>query len=90
MFVRICSPASGTFDATADGIDFYESMEAMRVQLNDAVTVGPSSAFGEIPVVGDGGSAPASGPPVAGWSCARTTSTPSGSTSTTCLPRRRS
>jgi uncharacterized protein len=46
---------SGTFDATSDGIDFYESMEAMRVQLNDAVAVGPSSAFGEIPVVGDGG-----------------------------------
>jgi uncharacterized protein len=46
---------SGTFDATSDGIDFYESMEAMRVQLNDAVAVGPRSAFGEIPVVGDDG-----------------------------------
>jgi predicted extracellular nuclease len=46
---------SGTFDPTGDGIDFYESLEAMRVQLNDAVAVGPTSDFGEIPVVGDNG-----------------------------------
>jgi predicted extracellular nuclease len=46
---------SGTFDPAADGIDFYESLEAMRVQLNDAVAVGPTSDFGEIPVVGDAG-----------------------------------
>jgi predicted extracellular nuclease len=46
---------SGTFDPSQDGIDFYESLEAMRVQLNDAVAVGPTSGFGEIPVVGDDG-----------------------------------
>jgi uncharacterized protein len=46
---------SGAFDPAEDGIDFYESLEAMRVQVNDAVAVGPSNAFGEIPVVGDGG-----------------------------------
>jgi len=46
---------SGTFDPATDGIDFYESLEAMRVQLNDAVAVGPTSDFGEIPVVGDNG-----------------------------------
>jgi predicted extracellular nuclease len=46
---------SGTFDPSQDGIDFYESLEAMRVQLNDAVAVGPTSDFGEIPVVGDDG-----------------------------------
>src|SRR6266508_2610136 len=46
---------SGSFDPATDGIDFYESLEAMRVQLNDAVAVGPTSDFGEIPVVGDGG-----------------------------------
>jgi predicted extracellular nuclease len=46
---------SGTFDPASDGIDFYESLEAMRVQLNDAVAVGPTSDFGEIPVVGDNG-----------------------------------
>jgi hypothetical protein len=46
---------SGTFDASTDGIDFYESLEGMRVQVNAAVAVGPTSAFGEIPIVGDGG-----------------------------------
>jgi predicted extracellular nuclease len=45
---------SGSFDASTDGIDFYESLEGMRVQVDDAVAVGPSNAFGEIPVVGDG------------------------------------
>ena len=46
---------SGVFDPASDGIDFYESLEAMRVQVNDAVAVGPTNAFGEIPVVGDQG-----------------------------------
>lgn len=46
---------SGTFDPATDGIDFYESLEGMRVQVNDAVAVGPTSRFGEIPVVGDDG-----------------------------------
>jgi len=46
---------SGAFDPANDGIDFYESLEGMRVQLNNAVAVGPTSAFGEIPVLGDDG-----------------------------------
>jgi predicted extracellular nuclease len=45
---------SGAFDMS-DGIDFYESMEGMRVQLNDAVAVGPTNSFGELPVIGDNG-----------------------------------
>jgi predicted extracellular nuclease len=45
----------GTFDATTDGIDFYESLEGMRVVINNAVAVGPTNSFGEIPVVGDNG-----------------------------------
>ena len=45
---------SGVFDPAQDGIDFYESLEAMRVRVNNAVVVGPRSGFGEIPVVGDG------------------------------------
>ena len=44
-----------TFDPANDGIDFYESVEGMLVQVNDAVAVGPTNAFGEIPVVGDNG-----------------------------------
>jgi predicted extracellular nuclease len=46
---------SGVFDPASDGIDFYESLEGMRVQINNAVAVGPTNAFGEIPVLGDNG-----------------------------------
>jgi predicted extracellular nuclease len=45
---------SGVFDPAQDGIDFYESVEAMRVRVNNALVVGPRNNFGEIPVVGDG------------------------------------
>lgn len=46
---------SGTFDPANDGIDFYESMEGMRVQVNNAVVVGPTSGFGETAVLPDNG-----------------------------------
>ncbi len=46
---------SGTFDATTDGIDFWESMEGMRIRLVNAVAVGPTSNFGEIAIVADNG-----------------------------------
>jgi hypothetical protein len=46
---------SGVFDPGSDGIDFYESVEGMLVQINDAVVVGPRDAFGEIAVVADNG-----------------------------------
>jgi hypothetical protein len=47
---------SGVFDPDQDGLDFYESLEGMRVQLNDAVAVGPTATdFGETVVVGDDG-----------------------------------
>jgi predicted extracellular nuclease len=49
---------SGVFDPANDGIDFYESLEGMLVQVNDAVATGPWHNFGsnrEIPVVGDNG-----------------------------------
>ncbi len=44
---------TGIFDPTEDGIDFYESLEGMRLQLNDAAAVGPTNVFGELPLVGD-------------------------------------
>lgn len=48
----------GVFDPATDGIDFYESLEGMRVQIDDPVAVGPYNAsFGEIPVIGDEASA---------------------------------
>jgi predicted extracellular nuclease len=46
---------SGVFDPASDGLDFWESMEGMRLQLNNAVAVGPTNAFGETQVVGDDG-----------------------------------
>ncbi len=46
---------SGVFDPASDGIDFYESMEAMLVQVNNPVAVGPTNAYGEIPVLADDG-----------------------------------
>ena len=42
---------SGVFDPATDGIDFYESLEGMRLELDDAVAVGPRNVFGEIPVL---------------------------------------
>jgi predicted extracellular nuclease len=47
--------SSGVFDPASDGIDFWESLEGMRLQLNNPVATGPSNAFGEISVVGDDG-----------------------------------
>jgi predicted extracellular nuclease len=46
---------SGVFDPANDGLDFWESMEGMRLQLNNTVAVGPTNSFGETPVVGDDG-----------------------------------
>ncbi|HYZ27643.1 MAG TPA: lamin tail domain-containing protein, partial [Thermoleophilaceae bacterium] len=47
-----------SFDSGADGIDFYESLEGQRVEVDDAVAVGPTADFGsnrEIPVLADNG-----------------------------------
>ncbi|HYN84926.1 MAG TPA: endonuclease/exonuclease/phosphatase family protein [Pyrinomonadaceae bacterium] len=49
---------SGTFDPASDGLDFYESLEGMRVRVDDAVAVGPTFARRdgrEVPVLPDGG-----------------------------------
>jgi len=47
--------SSGVFDPANDGVDFYESLEGMRVQVNNAVAVGPTNSFGETPIIGDDG-----------------------------------
>jgi hypothetical protein len=44
-----------SFDPATDGIDFYESMEGMRVTIEAPLVVAPSSAFGETWVVASGG-----------------------------------
>ncbi len=48
------------FDPSEDGIDFYESLEGMLVELREAVVVGPSSKYSEVWVVpgGAGGFGP--------------------------------
>ncbi|MDY6782284.1 MAG: endonuclease [Cyanobacteriota bacterium] len=43
------------FDPTEDGIDFYESLEGMRVTVQDAVAVSPVNRFGEIFTLTDNG-----------------------------------
>lgn len=45
----------GTFDPSQDGIDFYESLEGMLVQINDPVAAGPRNSFGELFVLADNG-----------------------------------
>ncbi|HEY9642543.1 MAG TPA: hypothetical protein V6C57_18805, partial [Coleofasciculaceae cyanobacterium] len=50
--------SSGTFDPAEDGIDFYESLEGMLVQINNPVTTSPTANFGsseEIWVLADNG-----------------------------------
>ncbi len=47
-----------TFDPAQDGIDFYESLEGMRVQVNNPVSTSPTGNFGtsqEIWVLADNG-----------------------------------
>ncbi|HEX2916470.1 MAG TPA: choice-of-anchor A family protein [Chloroflexia bacterium] len=37
------------------GLDFYESLEGMLVQVNNPVAVGPTNQYGELPVLADDG-----------------------------------
>lgn len=46
---------TGAFDPAEDGLDFWETLEGMRVQMNDPVAVGPTSRFDELPIVADRG-----------------------------------
>ncbi|HLO47125.1 MAG TPA: hypothetical protein VK211_01665, partial [Kamptonema sp.] len=47
------SPES--FNPSTEGMDFYESMEGMLVQVNNAIAVSPSNNEGEIWILGDNG-----------------------------------
>ena len=44
-----------TFDVATDGIDFYESLEGMLVQVNNGVAVSPTNSFNESWVLSDNG-----------------------------------
>ena len=43
------------FDPAEDGIDFYESLEGMLVEVQNAVAISPTNRFGEIVVLTDAG-----------------------------------
>ena len=43
------------FDPDEDGIDFYESLESMRVQINDAIAINTVSVHREVAVAVDRG-----------------------------------
>ena len=42
---------SHVFDPSHNGIDFWESLEGMRVEIDNAQVVGPTNSFGETSVV---------------------------------------
>ena len=44
-----------SFQPVSEGIDFYESLEGMRLQVPQAVATGPTSSFGEISILPDAG-----------------------------------
>lgn len=52
---EIDDDALASFDPTSDGLDFFESLESMRVTVQDALAVSPTNRFGEIFTVVDGG-----------------------------------
>ncbi len=52
---NIDDDAFGEFDPANDGIDFFESLEAMRVTVEDAVAVSNTNRFGEIFTSANGG-----------------------------------
>jgi predicted extracellular nuclease len=43
------------FEPARDAIDFFESLEGMRVRIGNPVVVGPTTRYGEIVVLGDRG-----------------------------------
>jgi len=45
----------GVYEPTTDGLDFYESLEGMRVTINDALAVSGTNGFGEIFTVANNG-----------------------------------
>jgi predicted extracellular nuclease len=43
--------ANAVFDPASDGIDFWESLEGMRIEVRAALAVGPTNSFGETAVI---------------------------------------
>jgi len=53
----INNDANTTFDPENDGIDFWESLEGMLVDVSNVRVVGPSDEYGEVYIVTDNGDA---------------------------------
>lgn len=53
--VRGSVATSGSFDIDTDGIDFYESLESMFVQVNNAIAISPTTKYKELSILGDFG-----------------------------------
>ncbi|MFF0414283.1 lamin tail domain-containing protein [Kitasatospora sp. NPDC004745] len=45
---------AGGYRPTTDGLDFWASLEGMRVEIDNAAVVGPSNTYGDLPVVPQG------------------------------------
>ncbi|MGW7449664.1 lamin tail domain-containing protein [Kitasatospora sp. NPDC054795] len=45
---------AGNYQPATDGLDFWESLEGMRVEIDDAAVVGPTNKYGELSVVPQG------------------------------------
>jgi uncharacterized protein len=52
---NIETSGTNSFDPSQDGIDFFESLEGMRVQIDNPVATSPTNSFGEIFVLADDG-----------------------------------
>jgi predicted extracellular nuclease/2',3'-cyclic-nucleotide 2'-phosphodiesterase (5'-nucleotidase family) len=52
---NIDDDAFASFDPTTDGIDFFESLEGMRVTIDNPLVVSATNEFGEIFTVADNG-----------------------------------
>jgi uncharacterized protein len=50
--------SSPVFDPGSNALDFYESLEGMLVEVDDAAVVGPTNRFGEVAVIPGGSVAP--------------------------------
>lgn len=52
---KIDSDRMTLFNPEIDGLDFFESLESMMVQVNDAVVVGPTNQYKEVVILADKG-----------------------------------
>lgn len=58
--------ALASFQPEADALDFFESLEGMWIEVRDAVVVGPTTYFGGLAILPDGGAASSPRSPAGG------------------------